>query len=112
MRKKHEEAAETDLFYCFVDFEPEHPVVFVVPLKINACAIAEDHRIWLGTLGRNGQAHNDHEMRRVRPTMFSMPEGWIENLSRKLDHPYLNHAVSVPNWVTSSKQPRVPRGVK
>lgn len=79
MRKKHEQSTDADLFYCFVDFEPEHPVVFVIPSKVIARAIEEDHRIWLGTPGRNGQAHNDHEMRRVRPTMFSMLENWMDS---------------------------------
>ena len=79
MRKKHEEITEPNIYYCFVDFEPENPVVFVVPSKVVAHAIAEDHRIWLETPGRKGQAHNDHDMRRVRPTMFCMPEGWLED---------------------------------
>ena len=78
MRKKHEEMKEANLFYCFVDFEPQHPKVFVVPARIVANAIAEDHRIWLEMPGRKGQAHNDHDMRRIRPEMFSMPEGWMD----------------------------------
>lgn len=78
MSKKHEEMAEKNLFYCFVDFEPDHPVVFVVPSYVVAQALKEDHQIWLKTPGRNGVAHKDHDMRRLRPEMYSMPRGWIE----------------------------------
>lgn len=78
MRKKHEEVTDWNIFYCFVDFEPTDPVVFVVPSEVVAVAISEDHKIWLSTPGRRGQAHNDHDMRRVRPTMFSMPTDWME----------------------------------
>lgn len=77
MRAKHEAMIEDNLFYCFVDFEPREPVVFVVPSKVVADSIAEDHRIWLATPGKKGQAHNDHDMRRVRPKMASMPDDWM-----------------------------------
>jgi hypothetical protein len=78
MRAKHEAVIEDNLFYCFVDFEPRDPVVYVVPSAVVAEAISKDHKIWLEKPGRNGVAHNDHDMRRLRPDMFSMPKDWIE----------------------------------
>jgi len=74
---KHESMSEDNLFYCFVDFEPEFPTVYVVPSSVVADGLREDHKIWLATPGRNGQAHNDHGMRRLRPKMFSMPDDWM-----------------------------------
>jgi len=85
MSSKHESMSEDNLFYCFVDFEPESPKVFVVPSAIVAEGLREDHKIWLATLGRNGKPHKDHDMRRLRPNMFSMPEGWINQYRENWD---------------------------
>ena len=77
MSKKHEEQSQSNLFYCFVDFQPDDPTVYVVPSSVVADALTRDHQVWLKTPGRGGRAHKDHDMRRLRPDMFSMPEDWI-----------------------------------
>jgi len=85
MREKHEEYEDENLFYCFVDFEPDSPTVYVVPSSVIAEALREDYKIWLFTPGKNGKPHNAHGMRRVRPRMFSMPEGWLEQYLENWD---------------------------
>lgn len=77
MSKKHEEQSQSNLFYCFVDFQPDAPTVYVVPSSVVADALTRDHRVWLKTPGRGGKAHKDHDMRRLRPDMYSMLEDWI-----------------------------------
>lgn len=77
MSEKHEKADQDVFYFCFVDFEPEHPKVFVVPSTIVADALRRDHAHWLATPGRNGQPHKPSKMRRLRPSMFGMPDGWM-----------------------------------
>ena len=78
MSQKHENQSQDDLFYCFVDFEPASPTVHVVPSSVVAAALQEDHRLWLSKPGKGGRPHQDHSMRRLRPAMYSMPEGWMK----------------------------------
>ena len=85
MSEKHETMIEPDLFYCFVDFEPEHPKVFVVPSQVVAEAIKSDHQIWLATPGRHGQAHNDTKMRRIRPNSNGKDSKWLEEFAENWD---------------------------
>lgn len=77
MSVKHETVFDAGLFYCFVDFAAEHPTVHVIPARVVAKALREDHEIWLATPGKNGKPHSDTAMRRLRPSMFSMPDGWM-----------------------------------
>ena len=79
MSQKHEDQSQPDLFYCFVDFEPSSPTVHVVPSSVVATALKEDHKLWLERPGKGGRPHRDHSMRRLRPAMYSMPEGWMED---------------------------------
>jgi len=46
MSEKHEHQDQDDLFFCFVDFEPESPSVYVIPAKIVAHVVKVDHEIW------------------------------------------------------------------
>jgi hypothetical protein len=58
MSEKHEQIAEDRLFYVFVDFhakqENVRPSVYVVPSKIIAPALKEEHRQYLLKPGRDG----------------------------------------------------------
>lgn len=85
MSEKHESQVQPDLYYCFVDFEPSSPTVHVVPSRVVAEALAQDHKEWLATPGRGGRAHKDHSMRRLRPKMYSMPDGWMEKYLENWD---------------------------
>jgi hypothetical protein len=85
MSEKHEAQLEEDLWFCFVNFEPDSPTVHVIPAKVVATALKIDHQTWLDTPGRNGQAHNPSNMRRLRPKMSSQPEGWIDQYLENWD---------------------------
>ncbi len=82
MRAKHEEIADKDMFYCFVDLSDTHPVVFVVPALQVAKAVKESHSKWLNTPGQKGQRHNDTDMRRIRNNygmnLENAPDGWMD----------------------------------
>ena len=77
MGEKHEKITDPDLFYCFVDFEPAHPEVFVMPAPFVAEVIERDHRLWMEMPGKKGQPHNATPFRRMRPGCFGMEEGWM-----------------------------------
>jgi len=78
MGVKHESMDDPDLFYAFVDFQPEQPTVHVVPSGLVAKVIREGHQHWLDTPGKNGQAHNATDFRRFEENAYGMPEGWLE----------------------------------
>jgi hypothetical protein len=71
MKAKHEDVRSDMLFYCFVDFGVDvemRAVVYVIPSVRVAEVLTVSHRKWLGTPGRNGQAHNDTPIRRLLRT--------------------------------------------
>ena len=78
MSEKHETAGDDDVFFCFVDFEPEHPRVFVVPSQVVAESVKLDHATWLATPGKDGRPHRSTTMRRIKPKMLGRDEGWID----------------------------------
>jgi len=78
MGEKHEEQIEEDLVFCFVDFEPEYPTVHVIPAKIVAETIKQDHQIWLDTPGKNGKPHNPTTFRRLKPNSNGKELGWMD----------------------------------
>lgn len=78
MGEKHESQPDEDLFYCFVDFEPQSPTVHVIPAKVVAETLKTDHQIWLDTPGKNGQAHNPTAFRRLRPNPNGKELGWMD----------------------------------
>ncbi len=85
MSEKHESVSEDDLFYAFVDFEPENPKVYLLPSSRVAQVLALDHRTWLETPGRNGQKHNDTKLRRLRPGSYGQTPGWLEDYLERWD---------------------------
>jgi len=78
MSEKHETQTEEDLYFCFVNFEPSSPTVHVIPAAVVAEIIKKDHQIWLGTPGKQGQAHNPSQMRRIKPKSSGQEEGWMD----------------------------------
>ena len=91
MSEKHEreEFVHQRLFYAFVDFEPESPVVYVVPSAVVADVLAKSHGAWLATPGRGGRSHRDTKMRRVIPAYgFPVPgyePGWLDGYRERWD---------------------------
>ncbi len=66
------------IFYCFVNFEPEHPVVHVIPAAVVADVVRVGYQTWLDTSGRNGRPHSATKMRRVLRRQAGMPEEWMD----------------------------------
>lgn len=78
MSEKHELQDEPDLFFCFVDFQPESPTVHVIPASVVAHVVRTSHSTWLATPGKNGQKHNDTSMRRIQPNPPGIENGWMD----------------------------------
>jgi hypothetical protein len=77
MNEKHEGIDDEDLFYCFVNLEPQHPVVHVIPAAVVANVIKSGHQLWLDTPGRNGHVHSQTAMRHLDPSDKNQPENWM-----------------------------------
>jgi hypothetical protein len=78
MSEKHETVTDGRIFYCFVNFEPEHPIVHVIPAAVVAEAVRVGYETWLATPGRNGRPHSATKMRRVLPRQAGMPDAWMD----------------------------------
>ena len=78
MNKKHEEDIRGNLFFCFVDFEPQYPTVHVMHSKTVADILRNDYSIWLATPGAKGQKRKETAFRRLRPAMQGAPRNWME----------------------------------
>lgn len=85
MRKKHEALTSATLFYCFVDFvgPSENTIVYVVPAKVVATALADCHAAWLAQPGAKNQQRNDSDFRRFLPCYAHLDitdycEGWLK----------------------------------
>jgi hypothetical protein len=85
MGEKHETVTDDNLFYCFVDFQPDQPTVHVIPARVVAYVVKNDHQLWLNTPGKKGQAHNPTKLRRIKPSVVSMPEGWMDEYLENWD---------------------------
>jgi len=70
--------------FAFVDIEPEHPRVFVMPAKKVAEFLKDSHSAWLLTPGKKGQMHNATPMRvmtnKPNPVTENTPHGWMDIL--------------------------------
>lgn len=78
MNEKHERITDDDLFYCFVNLQPVHPTVHIMPADVTAKVLEQDHRIWMQMPGRGGRQHQRTAMRSMRPGCFGMGENWMD----------------------------------
>lgn len=63
--EKNESIEGDNIIYFLVSLnELEQPEYHIVPSKIVAKSIRENHAEWLATPGRNGQPHNDNPIRK------------------------------------------------
>ena len=89
MKVKHEHLVSDRLWYVFVDMELESPVSYIIPSKVVAQAVSRAHAIWLASPGKNGKAHQQTDMRRIRPTYpFDVPDfppGWMDQFRENWD---------------------------
>jgi len=70
MKQKHEELVADDLFYIFVDVgkrPSDETKCYILPSSKVADSLKRCHDAWLESPGRNGQAHNETNMRRLKP---------------------------------------------
>ena len=56
--------------------ELEQPEYHIVPSKIVAKTIREEHAKWLATPGRNGQQHNDNPIRKFSDSDDKYLNNW------------------------------------
>lgn len=68
MNKKHEEIKDPDLFYCFVNIKKPTNIFkfYIVPSKIVAKYVKEEHQLWLDEKKKEGKKVKDTEMRIFR----------------------------------------------
>ena len=82
MGLKHESISEKDLFYAFVNLELNNSQVWVIPSKVVAKVVTDSHAEWLRTPGKNGQKHNETDMRRIKndygPAFKTIKPGWMD----------------------------------
>jgi hypothetical protein len=73
MSVKNETFERLRCFYALVDLKAEIPVVYIVPSKVVAEVLRQDHKAWLAAPGSRGQPHKDNPVRRLRNE-----EGWLK----------------------------------
>ena len=85
MNEKHEKIKDADLFYCFVNFEPDHPTVHVLPAVVVAATLELDNALWLAAPGKHGQPRNENSMRRLRAECLGTEPGWLDQYLESWD---------------------------
>lgn len=64
LKQTNENLVMNNLVYVFVCLKGlNQPEYHIVPSKVVAQSITENHKKWLATPGRNGQPHNDNPIR-------------------------------------------------
>jgi hypothetical protein len=59
---------------------------YIIPSKVMAKTIREQHQIWLKTPGKKGQKHNDNKIRTVRLPPHKANNNWrVEKYSERWD---------------------------
>lgn len=79
MSEKHEEIRDPDLYYAFIDLEPDKPITYIVPSGIVADVLQKSYRAYLAEPGRN---RSESTTRYIRPEYAyevpGVPTGWME----------------------------------
>ena len=83
--RETEDLISDDTFYCFVDFAPDTPQVYVIPAATVAQIVSRAHQTWLDTPGRGNKMHNDSNMRRIGPDSQGIKTGWMEEYLERWD---------------------------
>lgn len=106
MSQKHEAQKESWLYFAFVDFEPETPIVYIIPSAKVAKVVEASHLAWLKRPGKRGQAHNDNKLRWIMPDWgFPVPganAGWLDLYREAWDT--LGGAAQIASLATSPKK--------
>lgn len=79
LSEKAESFYADNLFYVFVNLKSsseERPDFYIVPSKSVADFVKNEHRSWLDTPGRKGQAHKDNPVRKFHDPKARFLERW------------------------------------
>ncbi len=77
LTKKAEDDLAENLFYVLVCLPPAGPPKYhIVPRRVVARYVSENHKRWLATPGRRGQAHRDNPLRRFRDPKKRYENRW------------------------------------
>jgi len=68
LNEKSEKMIDTNIMYVFVNLISQNilPEFYIVPSKVVSDYITNDHQMWLTTIGKKGQQHNDSSMRKFK----------------------------------------------
>jgi hypothetical protein len=68
LNEKSEKMIDTNIMYVFINLISQNilPEFYIVPSKVVSDYITNDHQIWLSTIGKKGQQHNDSSMRKFK----------------------------------------------
>ena len=80
LNKKHENLRDRDVYFCFVDFKPSRPDVYVLRSETVADHVLTTHQHWLDTPRRDGGKHSDTSARRIdnKAQFDGRAEGWMD----------------------------------
>jgi len=87
MNAKHERIVRELLFYRLVDFGrdlSDAPRCWVLPSSIVAEVLTRSYQSWLAKLGKKGQPHKEHDLRRLLPDYsrvglnIGYDSGWLD----------------------------------
>lgn len=78
LTQKSEDFFSENHFYTFVNLDKPgiRPKFFIVPSKVVAQCISTSHKNWLNRPGKNGQQHNDNQMRQFDDLEGQYLEAW------------------------------------
>ena len=77
LSKKNEDIVGKNIFYIFVSLNYlENRNYHIVSSKIVAETLKNNHQLWLKTLGKNGQKHNDNNMRKFEDNEDKFLNKW------------------------------------
>lgn len=77
LSKKNEDLFGDNIVYILVNLNELDQVEYhIVPSKIIADTIRKDHQKWLNTPGKNGQVHNDGNLRKFSDTKNKYLNNW------------------------------------
>ena len=77
LNAKNEKLIGDNIIYIFVKLNKmDMPTYHIVPSKIVAEYISEEHKKWLATPGKNGQKHKDSKLRKFKDVDDYYLEKW------------------------------------
>lgn len=77
LNQKIESDEATNLFFVFIRLNNlDAPVYYIVTRQEVSRFSAENHKIWLATLGRQGQKHNDNPLRQFKDPDNKFRDRW------------------------------------